>query len=250
LGSQAIIRTLMAQRARPLKQDDLRDVPAYAVVEAAHYLRVPPSTLRAWCVGQAYRHRGKEGFFKPVIVPAQSKPVSLSFSNLIEAYVLAAIRRRFRFSLPSIRDALAFLVKRLGSERPLLEEQFAVHGVDLVVDRLGLIINVTRQPGQIEIPELIRAYLSRIQRDEAGLPRKLYVFTREKAAPDEPRTIAIDPRVAFGRPVIDGTGIPTNVLVERFQGGDDFKKLAADYGTSEEAIQDAIRCEVELREAA
>jgi uncharacterized protein (DUF433 family) len=82
------------------------------------------------------------------------------------------------------------------------------------------------------------------------LPRKLYVFTREKAAPDEPKTIAIDPQVAFGRPVIDGTAVPTSVLVERFQAGDDFKKLAADYGTSEEAIQDAIRCEVELRKAA
>jgi uncharacterized protein (DUF433 family) len=232
-----------------MKRDDLRDVPAYAVVEAAHYLRVPPSTLRAWCVGQAYRHRGKERFFKPVIAPAQPKPVSLSFSNLIEAYVLAAIRRRFQFSLPSIRDALDFLVERLGSERPLLEEDFAVHGVELFVDRLGLIINLTKR-GQIEMPELIRAYLSRIQRDEAGLPRKLYVFTREKAAPDEPKTIAIDPQEAFGRPVIDGTGVPTSVLVERFQAGDDFKKLAADYGTSEEAIQDAIRCEVELREAA
>lgn len=233
-----------------MKRDDLRDVPAYAVAEAAHYLRVPPSTLRAWCVGQAYRHAGKARFFKPVIVPAQPKPVSLSFSNLIEAYVLAAIRRRFRFSLPSIRDALEFLVEELDSERPLLEEQFAVHGVDLFVDRLGLIINVTKKKGQIEFPEFIRAYLSRIERDNSGLPRKLYVFTREKAAPDEPKTIAIDPRVAFGRPVIDGTAVPTNVLVERFQAGDDFKKLAADYGTSEEAIQDAIRCEVELREAA
>jgi hypothetical protein len=28
--------------------------PAYPFVEAAHYLNVPLSTLRAWCVGQGY----------------------------------------------------------------------------------------------------------------------------------------------------------------------------------------------------
>jgi len=224
-----------------ISSQDAREIPAYPVGEAAHYLRVPKSTLRAWFVGQ--------GSFRAIVVPAQTSPLALSFSNLIEAYVLAAFRRRYEISLPSVRKALNYLVRTFGSKRPLLEEDFAVHGVELFVERFGVVINVTQQ-GQVEIPELIRAYLSRIERDSAGLPRKLYIFTRGKASPDEPRTITVNPEVAFGRPVIDGTGVPTSVLIERFQAGDSFKKLAADYRTSDEAIQDAIRCEVELREAA
>ena len=33
-------------------KQDLREVPAYSIAEAAGYLRLPKSTLRAWMVGQ------------------------------------------------------------------------------------------------------------------------------------------------------------------------------------------------------
>jgi hypothetical protein len=37
--------------------DVLRRTPAYSFGEAAHYLGLPVSTLRAWCLGQAYLQR-------------------------------------------------------------------------------------------------------------------------------------------------------------------------------------------------
>lgn len=219
---------------------DPREVPAYTVGEAAHYLGVPKSTMRAWFAGQ----RG----FRAVIRPADPKALGLSFSNLVEAYVLTAIRRRHHVALPTIRRGLEYVVRKLAAKRPLLEQQFATNGVDLFVDHLGATVNISRD-GQIEMADLIRAYLERIDRDANGVPIKLYPFMRTQAPRTQPRTIVIDPRVSFGRPVLAGTGIPTAVLAEQFKAGDTVPVLAKEYGAEEEAVWDAIRCELDLRAA-
>ncbi len=226
---------------------DRREIPAYAIPEAAHYLDVPKSTLRAWFKGQAYTHEGQRKQFRAVIRPADARNLVLSFTNLVEAYVLAAIRRKHHIGLPTIRRGLKFLTEKLGSSRPLLEQQFATKGDELYVE-LGQVINISRD-GQIEMADLIRAYLERVERDPAGVPIKLYPFMRSQPPREQPRTIVIDPQVSFGRPVIAGTGIPTAVLAEQFDAGNDVRDLAKEYGASEEAISDAIRCEFRLKAA-
>jgi hypothetical protein len=45
------------------------------------------------------------------------------------------------------------------------------------VDKLGSLINVT-QAGQTEMAEILRDHLKRIQRDAAGIPVRLFLFTR------------------------------------------------------------------------
>ena len=227
---------------------DVRETPAYTISEAAHYLGVSPSTLRSWFAGQPYSYRGERRMFKAVIRPADPRNVGLSFSNLVEAYVLSAIRRKHKIGLPTIRKGLALLVEKLGAKRPLLEEQFATKGTDLLVERLGQIINLSKNL-QIEMADLIRAYLERVERDSKGLPIKLYPFIRSQPPREQPRTVVIDPRVAFGRPVVIGTAVPTAVLAEQFKAGDLPATLAKEYGANEEAVWDAIRCELELAAA-
>ena len=46
-----------------------------------------------------------------------------------------------------------------------------------------------------------------------------------------------------------GTGIPTAALAEQFKAGDSVPVLAKEYGASEEAVWDAIRCELDLKAA-
>jgi len=223
-----------------------REVAAYTVGEAAHYLGVPISTMRSWFAGQTYSHRGKARRFQAVIKPADPKTLGLSFSNLVEAYVLTAIRRERRIGLPTIRKGLAYLTDKLGSSRPLLTEQFATKGKELYVE-LGQVINLSRN-GQFEMADMIMAYLERVDRDE-GVPIKLYPFMRSQPPREQPRTVVIDPRVSFGRPVLAGTGIPTAVLAEQFKAGDPPRELAREYGADEQAVWDAIRCELDLQAA-
>jgi hypothetical protein len=91
-------------------QQDLRQLPAYAISEAAGYLQLPVSTLRAWLLGQRnYDAQRAARFFKPVIDIADPKHKQLSFINLVEAFVLAGIRRDHEVPLPKVRKALAYV---------------------------------------------------------------------------------------------------------------------------------------------
>lgn len=227
---------------------DRRDIPAYTMPEAAHYLGLPTSTLRSWFAGQPYIRGGVRRHFQRVITPADPKALSLSFSNLVEAYVLSSIRRKHHIPLPKVRTALSFLSNQFGSRRPLLEEQFATDGIDLFVEKLGAIINISRH-GQMEMADVIRAYIQRIDRDPRGIPLRLFPLMRSTEPAKQPRTVVIDPAIAFGRPVVAGTAIPTAVLAEQFKAGDSVETLAREYAAPPEGIWDAIRCELELQAA-
>lgn len=229
------------------KLQTLRETPAYPFVEAAHYLHMPVATLRAWCVG--YDYSDGSGRFKAVIRLDGKTSEGLSFLNLVEAHVLSAIRRQHGIPLPKIRQALQYVSKHLKLERPLSQAQFATHGIDLFVEELDRIVNVSRD-GQVEMGELIRAHLQRIERDAHGVPIKLYPFTRKEAQQESTKTVVMDPRIAFGRPVLVGTAVPTAVLADRFKAGDSLTDLAEDYGATPEAIEEAIRCEFDRRQAA
>ena len=226
---------------------DPRDLPAYSITEAARYLRMPEATLRSWVVGRPYPTTGGQRFFRPVIhLPEDGRPV-LSFVNMVEAHVLEAIRHHENIALHKVRTAVAFLERHYHSRHPLAEHQFETDGLDLFIQRAGLLINLS-QAGQLAMREIIAAYLRRVERDAKGLPIRLYPFTR-KREPEEPRAVVIDPFVSFGRPVLAGTGIVTAVLAERFKAGESVEELAKDYGRTALDIQEALRCELPLEAA-
>ena len=225
--------------------DRLRRTPAYPFVEAAHYLNLPVSTLRAWCLGQDYPGpAGKTRRFVPLIKLDGERRQGLSFLNLVEAHVLTAIRRRYEIPLPKVRQALAYVSHKLEVARPLANVTFQTDGVGLFVEELGRLVNVVRD-GQIEMAHLLRAYLHRIKRDPDAVPIKLFPFIRANALENAPAAVEIDPTIAFGRPVIRGRAVPTAVLADRFKAGDSIRLLSEDLEIPSEAIEDAIRCELE-----
>src|SRR5881628_2028397 len=91
-----------------VKEQDVRELPAYGIAEAAHYLLVPRATLRSWVAGMSYGSGSERKLFKAVIQPGAKSPVALSFINLIEAHVLAAIRRKHRVDMPAARRAIEY----------------------------------------------------------------------------------------------------------------------------------------------
>jgi hypothetical protein len=94
-----------------------RDSPAYTIAEAARYLRLPLATLRSWVFGRQYPTAEGQGEFTPLIRPASRRPPLLSFSNLIEAHVLRALRTDHGVPVKAVRSALAYAEK--GELSPL-----------------------------------------------------------------------------------------------------------------------------------
>jgi uncharacterized protein (DUF433 family) len=189
--------------------------------------------------------------FRPVVRIARSEgPPLLTFVNLVEVHVLDALRRQHGISLPKVRRALKFLAKQFPqSLHPLAELDLSTDGFGVFVEEVGKLVDASSE-GQLAMRRLLEAHLRRIDKDMRGIPIRLYPFTRKRpldlTAPDieEPRLIVIDPRVAFGKPVLAGTGIPTEIIAERYKAGESIHELAEDYDRSREEIEEAIRCEL------
>lgn len=220
---------------------DPRELPAYGLPEAAYYLGIPTATLRSWVLGRDYKVADGTRRFAPIIEIADRKRRLLSFVNLVEAHVLSALRREHAIQLPKVRTAIAYLRNHLHSRHPLADQQFETDGLDLFVQKYGTLINITRD-GQLAMRNVLQSFLKRVKRDAQGAPVKLYLFVR--GAIDEPFAVVVDPAVSFGRPVLEGTGIPTEVLAQRYKAGDSYEQLVEDYGRPKEEIEEAIRYEL------
>lgn len=224
---------------------DPREIPAYRVTDAASYLGLPVTTLRAWSRGMPYGQKGSaKGYFKPVFTLPDPDRSLLSYFNLVEAFVLSSLRRKHLINLYKIRRAIDSLRERFNSAHPLVEHEFQTNGVDLFVEEYGQLINVA-QGGQIAMREILETYLTRVEHDPSGRAAKLYPFIRLTGT-EQPRNVVINPYVSFGKPVITGTGLPTRVVAERFKAGDSIPQIAANYARKEEEIDDAIRYELRI----
>ena len=235
----------MTRAARSPSITDPRELPAYNLAEVSHYARVPVATLRYWVLGREASDASNA--YRPVITPAEKNPTGLSFVNLVEVHVLSAIRRQHNVPLPEVRKALDYVRRSFPSPHPLADQVFETDGLSLFVEKFGQLINASKE-GQLAMRAVLETHLHRIERDPDGAPRKLFLFTR-MARSDEPRAVVVDPFVSFGRPVLAGTSIPTVAVAERYKAGETIESLALDYECSSIQIEEAIRCEFELRAA-
>ena len=208
-------------------------IPAYTASEAAKYLDVPRATARSWAFGQKN--------FKSIIRLADTQHGLLSFQNLIEIHVLSALRKKHEIRLPAVRKAIEYLKSHLQTEHPLSDAQLLTDNHSVFIEEYGKLINASKA-GQLEMKGVLDIYLKRIERDRAGIPIRLYPFTTTRPN-DQSRFVVIDPRVQFGRPCITGTGIPTNIIAERYKAGDSIAYLAEDYGRKPSEIEEALRYE-------
>ena len=217
---------------------DIRNQAAYGPAEAARYLRLPAATLRTWLVGRAYPKGGEQATFAPLIKPAHRQPLQLSFFNLIEAHVLRALRTEHGVALPELRKAIVFAQKKLGVERLLLSHELRTHAGQVFLDRYLELINLSAS-GQLAMRKMFEDHLQRVEWDEWQFPVRLYPYVDATRRGGE-RPIAIDAKVAFGRPVIKRAGISTGAIADRIDAGEKVSDLAADYDLSADEIEQAV----------
>ena len=91
--------------------DDVRfGVPLYTQTEAAHYLDMPPSTLRSWARGYNKTFRDRLPVHGDPLITSLGEPrsphPSIPFIGLAEGMFLSALRRA-QVPLQQIRPALS-----------------------------------------------------------------------------------------------------------------------------------------------
>jgi uncharacterized protein (DUF433 family) len=205
--------------------------PTYLVSDAARWADTTPQTARRWIAG--YRHHGDR--WSAPVTARRNAETFLSFEDLVEVAVVAAIRRA-KVSMPRIRQAVDFAHRELGVDRPLVAYRFKTDGRELFIGdpavRQGY-TNLNRF-GQIAM-RTIEAVLRDVDY-EAELAARWWPVGR-----DIP--ILIDPRVNFGRPIVADIGVRTETLYGRWAGGDTIASLAGEFGTTPDVVELALRFE-------
>ena len=144
--------------------------------------------------------------------PAGCDPTALSFTNLLEVFVLTSLRRN-----------------RAAPTKELLKS----------------VLSMQRYDDAAEGSDLPRSDFcrKRIEYNDDGAPIRFYPFTRGYGRED-PKLVVIDPAVKFGRPVIAGTGVPTGTVAKFVKAGESIEELAEDYRVQPAQIEEAVRYEL------
>jgi len=206
--------------------------------EAARYLKLPVATLRSWVAGRSFPKTSGVGRFQPLIHPPLKQPTTLSFWNLIEAHVLRSLRTEHGVSIGAFRKALQYAERSLNIDRLLLRKELRTDAGRVFLDRYGELIEISAS-GQLAMRHLLEEHLKRVEWDERQFPARLYPFvSADELSPKRP--IAIDPTIAFGRPVVISAGVSTSAIAGRIDAGETVADLAKDYALSESDISQAV----------
>jgi uncharacterized protein (DUF433 family) len=205
----------------------------FTLREIAGYLGIPKSTVQWWA-------RPPDGK-KPLITcfPRHGRQATVPFIGFAEAYVLSAFRRA-GVPLQRIRPAVEKLSSTIGIDHALASKRLYTDGAEVLYDYavrddgelLELVVVRTQQH---QFSEVVREYLKRIHYASDGWASSVHLPTYGTAE------VIVDPKIAFGLPLVAHGGARVEDLVDRFQAGDSVAEIADDFGVPAEEVEDVIR---------
>jgi uncharacterized protein (DUF433 family) len=229
------------------------DRPIYQMNEAARLLGIPDKTLRRWIDGD----RRFDTIIEPLIRPEHTGCTDVTWGEFVEAGLLSQYRHRvlpierLRPLATALREMLqtpyplAHARPLYSGGRELLWREQQNHGIG---PELFLVVQGPLEEGyQLVLTDVAARFVSRVafEPPETGVVAKWYPL-----GPDRTR-IALDPRVSFGLPTING--IRTEVLAELRAAGESDSAILEVYATSGISladIEEAVTLERSLRVAA
>lgn len=204
------------------------DLPLYTLAAAAKIIKMPVSTVRWWL-------RGRDARYRPV-VKSDSRHL-ISFSELLELYVVRILRRDLGVKLLAIRRALDY-ADAAGITRVLLSEDLATFNGDILLRGLSESVAISRS-GQLALHELISGAVQRINLAGANAPLLYPGFAGEQLV-ESKFPVSVSPLVSFGLPTIRGYAIRTSVIRARVDSGESAAEVAADYDVPPDLIKAAL----------
>jgi len=217
---------------RALHPDDPRTRwPIFSFGDAAKFLGGSERTLRDWAHPRGDR--------EPVITSFETRgrqPV-LPFIGFAEAYVLLSLRK-VGLPLQRIRPAVRELKSTIGLDHALASRNLYTDGAEVLYHYADDENDLTVvRSGQRLFRQMIESYLKRIHYGADGWADRLELPDYGHA------TVIVDPRMAFGRPLVQSGGARVQDIVDRFNAGESIDSLAEDFRVPAEDIEDVLRVE-------
>ena len=203
----------------------------YLVPDAVRILRLPAESLRAWVGGRHYKEttRFPAGRMKS---DGSGLDRHFGFLTLVELYTVAQLRQR-HVSMAAIREARDELAKRFKTEHPFALGGLLCSGRKLLKEMGDGVLLELGAKGQTAFEKIVEPFCARLDFDEATLlARRFHPLGKEMP-------IVVDPRHAFGRPVIEGTNITTEAIMSLVRGGENLEDIADSLAITPEDVKAA-----------
>lgn len=207
---------------------DRYTTPLLTAQETARHLQIPPSTLNRWLATP------NEAPLVHAVVPAHRAWPRVPFVGIVEAYVLRSLRD-IGLSMPAVEEAAEAVRRSFKDPYALASQKIATDGVDIFL-RLADKTLARARDGQTPIHEVINDYLTFITWDEDGMAKSLRLRGYEGDA-----SVVIDPRFAWGAPVIEQTRTPVSEVVSLWRAGDSIEDIAYEFELEPAAVEHVLQ---------
>lgn len=212
----------------------------YTLRDAARLLGEDTATLRRWAFG--YQRGGK---VYPALINAELPEIdgvrSITFLELIELLFIKGFRQS-GLSWHRIREAARVASNLFQTEHPFAMRRWFADPVgiyaELRTDTDEEVLVELSGGAQVVIEHALEPYLRQLDFDVDGFAKRWYPLGKEVP-------ISLDPTIAFGAPVIDGTRIETAVLVAMLDDGQSVDDIAWWYELDPWQVDAAVRFERE-----
>src|SRR5215212_3236216 len=209
--------------------------PLYSFAEADRIAKVTHNTSRRWLKGYSFWYEDERRDMPPV-TPTSGTKDAVTFVDLMEVATIDKLRKK-GFSFKQIRKINATARFYLDTPRPLVTETFKVKGRNIFVDDgFGILVNVGHEAGMQAWDEVLDPFLDTVEY-EGEIVRRWWPLGKDVA-------VLVDPNYGFGLPVVEGTGVRTEIIAERHRAGDSTDEIVYDFDVSTKQIKDALRWEM------
>jgi uncharacterized protein (DUF433 family) len=181
----------------------------------------------------------------PVLSRDFENSKTLSFLDLIEVRFVDFFRKQ-GVSMPTLERAAQRLRSEWSTEHP-----FALSNAKFVTDRRRIFAQIADEGGDKVTYDAASGQHEMWEAMEATI-NKGVVFDPASALAEKwtPRadypTIVVDPKIAFGKPVVENTSVPTAAIFRLWRAEDSFTRVADAYKLSEQNIRNAVHFELAI----
>lgn len=207
--------------------------PLYSFSEADHLAGASRGTTRRWIRGYSYM-RGDARIERPPVTPRDDDAPIASFFDLLEVVVIGRMKA-VGLTLGDIRRVVKNSQELFGFVRPLVQARFKSDGHEVFVEQGERLIEVGRRKRMVAWNQVLEPFLDELHYTGDWADRW---FPLGKNIP-----VVLDPEYAFGLPVVDGSGVRTEIIIERVRAGDLPDEIASDFNLKPLEVFRAIQYE-------
>ncbi len=211
-----------------MSSDARLDIPLYTIQEAARHLEIPASTIRYWI--------NQKEIVQAIPAETRGEP-TLPFIALAEIKFIHSLRTAepAKLSLRAVAEGVHALRKALGRDY-LRADRLAHDGEDILVRFADGDQEWTRaRDTQAGIPGVMEHGLQFIEFDAEGLPARVTLSQYEGA------DVIIDPRFAFGQPMVESRGVRVEDIFQLFQAGESIGVVSEEFAVPTAVVESIVR---------